>query len=236
MQRPRVTGTQGHRDTEPRGCGDADTEAGDTKTQPRGGRGARRPALGRAATGARTQRARASGGHGGGGVRTPRPCTHVCAPPTRPCTAGADAARLLSAPFHARSAAELDNRFVTLGCNFPVWEALLRTARTGLGGCASASRPRPPLAGLRERVRRVPAGVRAPRRGADTGGRPSAQICSEELKAPARPLLQGPSWPDTQPWAPPRPRQVQTRPYDKPAALPGALGQPAHVTILRVDS
>lgn len=178
-----------------------------------------------------------AGGTGGrASVRTPRPCTHVCAPPTRPCTAGADAARLLSAPFHARSAAELDNRFVTLGCNFPVWEALLRTARTGLGGCASASRPRPPLAGLRERVRRVPAGVRAPRRGADTGGRPSAQICSEELKAPARPLLQGPSWPDTQPWAPPRPRQVQTRPYDKPAALPGALGQPAHVTILRVDS
>lgn len=177
-----------------------------------------------------------TGGARGGGVRTPRPCTHVCAPPTRPCTAGADAARLLSAPFHARSAAELDNRFVTLGCNFPVWEALLRTARTGLGGCASASRPRPPLAGLRERVRRVPAGVRAPRRGADTGGQPSAQICSEELKAPARPLLQGPSWPDTQPWAPPRPRQVQTRPYDKPAALPGALGQPAHVTILRVDS
>lgn len=178
-----------------------------------------------------------AGGTGGrASVCTPRPCTHVCAPPTRPCTAGADAARLLSAPFHARSAAELDNRFVTLGCNFPVWEALLRTARTGLGGCASASRPRPPLAGLRERVRRVPAGVRAPRRGADTGGRPSAQICSEELKAPARPLLQGPSWPDTQPWAPPRPRQVQTRPYDKPAALPGALGQPAHVTILRVDS
>lgn len=160
----------------------------------------------------------------GGGVRTPRPCTHVCAPPTRPCTAGADAARLLSAPFHARSAAELDNRFVTLGCNFPVWEALLRTARTGLGGCASASRPRPPLAGLRERVRRVPAGVRAPRRGADTGGQPSAQICSEELKAPARPLLQGPSWPTLSPGPHPGPGRCRHAPTTNQLPSPAPWG------------
>lgn len=46
----------------------------------------------------------------------------VCAP--LPTPARADVTKLLSAPFHARSAAELDNRSVTPGCNFPVWEAL----------------------------------------------------------------------------------------------------------------
>lgn len=55
-------------------------------------------------------------------VHRPRPCPGMCASHA-PCTAWANVMWLLSAPFHARSAAELDNRFVTLGCNFPVWEA-----------------------------------------------------------------------------------------------------------------
>lgn len=65
-----------------------------------------------------------------------------------PHTSRANFISLLSAPFHAHSAAELDNCFVTLGCNFPVCEALGHDCSEhlapGSGGCAHAKSFAPP--------------------------------------------------------------------------------------------
>lgn len=65
-----------------------------------------------------------------------------------PHTSWANFIQPLSAPFHAHSAAELDNRFVTLGCNFPVCEALGHDCSEHLapssGGCAHMKSFAPP--------------------------------------------------------------------------------------------
>lgn len=81
-----------------------------------------------------TQRHRSRGK--GGGSKWNRALSTAARARGQPHTAG-----LLSAPFHARSAAEPDNCFVTLGCNFPVWAVLGTTAlNMGLSVCLSHPR------------------------------------------------------------------------------------------------
>lgn len=76
------------------------------------------------------------------------PGTRACVSPLSPAQAWANFISLLSAPFHAHSAAELDNCFVTLGCNFPVWEALGTTAQNishrARVGVQTRPQPHPP--------------------------------------------------------------------------------------------
>lgn len=157
----------------------------------------------------------------------------VCAPHA-PYTGQARVTKL-SAPFHARSAAEPGNRSVTLGCNFPVWEAPGTTALSGApgsGACARGSRSPLPPVGLGEPVRgpgREDTGSPVPEAAAHTPGhQPLPRLRGSVL------VQHSDSAP---PWPGPGPALAQAgaevdRPLGKPAAAraPGGTQTCVHVT------
>lgn len=156
---------------------------------------------------------------------------------TLPCIGLGQFYLAVSAPFHAHSAAEPDNCFVTLGCNFPVCEALghNRSAHLapGSGGCASKS--------LAPRTSRGPRGESVqgrPSRGEGTQTRahvsvrstsedrarpvPSSCTCTSLGLAPVSSLLRGPVWSNTRR---PGPSPDSGRRHREDMALPSKRGR-----------
>ena len=131
---------------------------------------------------------------------------HTCVRiPTLPAPAWANVMELLSTPFHARSAAELDNRFVTLGCNFPVWEALGRCCPERLARAWEGGVPASPGSHL------PPGGPGEPRQvgsAAEDTGQPSPPESAPRAGWHQPPsLLHGLVWVQHPEQPPPWPRQ-----------------------------